>query len=981
MAEDPDATQDMDRSEGEALARALKQDGAGGIRTRQARAAAKAALFDKPVEVTKVDRYLVLGVLGAGAMGTVYAAYDPKLDRKVALKVLTADRVPDDDGTGSRGARETMVREAQALAQLRHPNVVQVYDAGPFEDQVYLTMELVEGKTLRAWFESDAAHGWEACVRMLMQAGRGLAAVHAAGLVHRDFKPDNVLIGKDGVARVADFGLARPDVKPTVEALQTTSGAEDSHETSAAGTPAYLAPERVLGISADARSDQFSFCVALFEALAGQRPFSNTAVLTGEYSPDARAKLPPELPSWLARALDRGLEPEPDARHASMDALLDALEAGLREDELRNRRRASARRLGLGLCVMGAIAAGAFGVSRIDRNARVTRCEAAATELDALWPDREQAVYEGIRASGLGYAEDTVSRLGPLLEAWADEWQTTRHDTCMAASIEHTLPAELSARAASCLDLRRAELEGLLDLLASGDRQAIEHAVTSVAGLPPAGACADRRALERGSWPSPDQRDEVLETRKHLAAAAALEWAGKHEDARERAQAALTRAEALGWAPLVASAKLQLGSLEREAGNYEAAQTGLEDAFFSARRAGADDVAAAAATQLSSAVGVGLGKPEAGLQWGKHAQVLLDEVEAGPRLRASLDRGLGGIQATAFDLDEAMARYQSAVDRLERAYGPEHPDVATTLGGLATVHRKLGHFDEAQALNKRVLEITERAFGPNHPAVSDALNNLAAAYLGAGDTAQAGPLFERSIANLEASFGADHSRLANPLDNLAKVKEAQEKPAEARALYERSLRISEQSLGHEHPRLGRTLSDLGTLVATEGDLEGARVLLERSYAVIEKAYGPDHPDAATTLSNLGVLYQWTGELEKAYDAQRRALLATEKKLGPDHLLLAGPLYNLGSLALDMKRPREAVPYFERCLSIMEAHEGEQDHEGSAMFMLARSLIEAGGDKRRALELAREAKRRFEIKPPPNPADRERLDELLAKYER
>ena len=316
--------------------------------------AARAALFQRQTEVTKIDRYFVLGHVGSGAMGTVFAAYDPKLDRKVALKVLSPEPPSTNGGTEPGSARETFVREARALAQVRHPNVVQVYDAGPFEDRVFLTMELVEGQTLRAWFEDDVARSWEDSLRMLVQAGRGLAAVHAAGLVHRDFKPDNVLIGGDGVARVADFGLARPDVQRATDSLETTRNAGDSHKTSAAGTPAYLAPERISGIPADARSDQFSFCVATFEGLSGKRPFSTHAILTGDYEPKRRTTLPPRLPAWLARALDRGLEPDPQARHASMDELLDALEAGLATDELGRRRRASLRQLGVGAVDRGA---------------------------------------------------------------------------------------------------------------------------------------------------------------------------------------------------------------------------------------------------------------------------------------------------------------------------------------------------------------------------------------------------------------------------------------------------------------------------------------------------------------------------------------------------------------------------------------------------------------------------------------------------
>ena len=970
-------TRSVDQTPGKALARALKRDRAAGLQTRKARAATKAALFDRREEITRVDRYLVLGRVGAGAMGTVFAAYDPRLDRRVALKVLTAEAAAVAEDATSVEGRETLVQEARALAQVRHPNVVEVYDAGSFGDQVYLTMELVEGETLRSWFAREEGRTWQTLLRVLIDAGRGLAAVHAAGFVHRDFKPDNVLIGTDGVARVADFGLARRGIKELPDRLETGEAGADSHETSAAGTPAYLAPERALGKPADACSDQFSFCVTVFEGLAGERPFP--AIAARDY--ERRVELPAGLPSWLVDAVVRGLEPDPSDRHASMDELLDAFEAGLAASELRVRRRALAQRWGIALGLAGAIAAGVVGVRRIERDARISECEVAADHVAALWPGRAKEVSEGITASKLSYASETIEKLEPRLAAWAEQWQQTRYDVCLASSVDNTMSPRLQARATGCLDLRHVEVETLLDLLASGDTQAIEHAVTYISGASTPGRCADRDTLERETWPSPEQWDAVFVVRKDLRSAASLEWAGKYEAARQRASNALVRAEALGWAPLVARAKLQLGSLERAAGNYEAAQDRLEDAFFSARRAGADGLAAAAATQLTSTVGVRLGKPEAGLQWGKHAEVLLDQSEAGARLRASLDRGLGSIHATAFDLEKAKARYESAVERLEDAFGPEHPDVATTLGGLATVNRKMGRYPEAKSLQARVVEITERGFGARHPSVSDALNNLAAAHMGAGELDAAGPLLERSLQIREAAFGPEHSGLASTLDNLAKVREAQGNAGEARALYDRSLRILETAFGPDNPRVGRTLSDLGTLVATEGDLEEAQRLFERAYAIVEKAYGPEHPDAAGPLSNLGVIHQLKGNLEEALEMQSAALVAMEKKLGPDHILLTGPLYNLGSLALDMDRPAEAVPSFERCVAINEAHAGEQEYEGSALFMLAKSLLQAGGDRERALGLARDAKARFATHPPPNPEDRGRLDELLAEYDR
>jgi serine/threonine protein kinase len=222
-------------------------------------------------------------------MGEVYAAHDSQLDRKVALKLLRAD--PDEDDP--EHLRIRLLREAQAMARLSHPNVVAIYDVGTFKDHVFIAMEHVSGRTLRRWL-AESPRPWREIVAHFIEAGRGLAAAHAAQVLHRDFKPENVLVGTDGRIRVLDFGLARanerdPDSTEIELASLTVSKAKQlaldvSHTGAMVGTPAYMAPEQLLGQAIDARADQFSFAVSLYEALYGERPFAgeNLSVLMGE---------------------------------------------------------------------------------------------------------------------------------------------------------------------------------------------------------------------------------------------------------------------------------------------------------------------------------------------------------------------------------------------------------------------------------------------------------------------------------------------------------------------------------------------------------------------------------------------------------------------------------------------------------------------------------------------------------------------------
>jgi serine/threonine protein kinase/dipeptidyl aminopeptidase/acylaminoacyl peptidase len=300
----------------------------------------------EPPHPATIDRYKILDCLGKGGMGVVYAAHDPELDRRIALKLVRVDR------GGTDVLRQRLVREAQAMARVQHPNVLAVYDAGVVEDQVFIAMELVDGSTLSAW-QRAAPRAWREIVQHFVLAGRGLQAAHAAGLVHRDFKPDNVLVGKDGRVRVCDFGLALPTAPGDPAAQREPAGGGEAPsrftQTGAlVGTPAYMAPEQLRGELADVRSDQFSFCVALYEALAGVRPFAehgpsllsaieagppglpmHTARDAERAAASGTGRARPRVPPAVHRAVVRGLAAAPSQRWPTMEALLAELERAL----------------------------------------------------------------------------------------------------------------------------------------------------------------------------------------------------------------------------------------------------------------------------------------------------------------------------------------------------------------------------------------------------------------------------------------------------------------------------------------------------------------------------------------------------------------------------------------------------------------------------------------------------------------------------
>ena len=308
-----------------------------------------------------VGRYVILSRVGQGGMGVVYAAYDPDLDRKVALKLMLAEFSAGPEG------RAQLLREAQAMAQVAHPNVVTVHDVGALGERVWVALEFVDGQTLSSWLRS-AAQGWREVLAMFLHAGQGLVAVHEAGLVHRDLKPDNIMIGRDGRVRIMDFGLARrtrgaaadPSLSVVAHRLDARVEATLTHAGRVIGTPLYMAPEQWQDGETDARTDQFALCVALWGALYRAHPFEHStllklagAVIEGKLEePPASAR----VPRWLHRILARGLEREPARRWDSVSDLLDALRKGQAQARI--------RRLGVGLVGLALLAGGLFAWQR-----------------------------------------------------------------------------------------------------------------------------------------------------------------------------------------------------------------------------------------------------------------------------------------------------------------------------------------------------------------------------------------------------------------------------------------------------------------------------------------------------------------------------------------------------------------------------------------------------------------------------------------
>jgi eukaryotic-like serine/threonine-protein kinase len=810
-------------------------------------ASGRAKRTNEDLQLTRIDHYVLLHRLGQGGMGVVYAAYDETLDRKVAIKLLRS----------GAHSQPRLVREARAMARVSHPNVVQVYEVGEFEGAPFIAMEFVDGQTLGAWLA--AAPRTQAKILAVFEAaGRGLVAAHATGLVHRDFKPDNVMVSRDGRVSVMDFGLARgqgPGHEPGPEPLEQLEQLRQGHaqlrpsqltKTGVLmGTPAYMAPEQFLGDEAGTQADQFSFCVAVWEALCGNRPFAGTSLVALQDAVNSgRFKDPQgrELPGWLRKVLMRGLAPAPADRWPSMTELLAAL-----SDDPTTRRRWIGLTAAALLVIVGGGSWGSAGLERRraaaiadQRAAAIASCERHGSDLrDAAWTDQTQARLAEVFASAkLPFARDAWQRTQAQLDAYARAWSQLRTQVCVEVEVDGARDLRSATRVLACLDERRAVFEALLDAWSEADEERVTRAPAAAAELPLVSMCLDENWLAQQVPPPEDEatRAAVTKLRTRLEYVAALDLAADYARALERASAVLTEAEALGWAPLEVEARFVVGDLQEQRGEFEAARISLRRTLFEAGEIGHDLVVLRAASKLSWVVGVRLFDVEEGLVWAELAEMFVERTGLGDTVHdATLLNATATLQLRGGDDEAARRNYQHALEIRARELGPAHPLVAATLNNLGLIELSLGHEDAALDAMRRALAIRRSALGSAHPDVAGSLNNLAIVLQKHDAHAEALVASREALAILEAALGPTHPSLGSSLSNMGVIQQALGSYEDALVSHRRGLEIKQAALGPDHALVALSLANLGETQRLLGQLEDARASLELGLAVRDQA--------------------------------------------------------------------------------------------------------------------------------------------------
>ena len=655
----------------------------------------------------RLGRFTILERIGAGNMGVVFTAYDDVLDRKIAVKVLRG---------GGEGASLRLLREAQAMARVAHPNVVTVHEVGTSLDQVYVAMEFIRGVTLQVW-QREPGRAWTDIVDAYAQAGRGLQAAHAAGLIHRDFKPANAMIDADGRVRVLDFGLVRSQIElqqPLTDASASRHlmSVQLTQAGDVLGTPAYMSPEQIRGLEIGPAADQFSLCVSLYEGLYGALPFAGDS-FAALFRSIQRHRLPDpprnsKVPTWLRAVLLRGLHPVPEDRYPSIAALLRALGAGS----------ANRRRVGVGVGV-GAVAAAALVGFLAARAQGPELCGGAEARLRGVWgPEQRVAVERSLSAAGPAFAAEVAPQVLRELESYVGAWTVAHRDACMAHS-RGEQSDQLLDRRMVCLEQRKAALAAAVGVLSEKDEEVAREALRVVHDLPAIDRCNDATVLAAEVDPPTDPAmvAAVAEVRSELARAETLAHAGKVAEAMALAEAAVQAAMRSGYRPVEAEALLAHSSLAANTqGLANENDQRAYQAMLIAIDRGMDEVAAEAAALR---VFVRAGNDDtvtSALDDAPLAEALAGRLPRPEAMLGLLANNIGTVHLRLDRPADAQRAFELALARRSAALDADDPELANTLANLAMVEpagpRREAHLQQGIA-------ILSKTFGPGHPRTLD----------------------------------------------------------------------------------------------------------------------------------------------------------------------------------------------------------------------------------------------------------------------
>ncbi len=807
--------------------------------------------FDDTTMADRVGRYVLRRVLGRGGMGVVYEAVDPELRRDVAIKVLR---------TSLGGESMRLLHEAQAMAKVSHPNVVGVHDVGRDGDRIFIVMDLVKGGSLRRWLACEPRSTAE-IVSAFAQVAEGLRAAHEAGLVHRDFKAENVFVDEEGRVLVGDFGLA-------------ISG-ESQGRSASEGTLATMAPEQRRGESVDARSDQYSYCLvfdgALAEAAAGKD----------------------RVPRWLKKILARGMSELPADRYPSMSALVEALERGKRRA-----RRWSMAAFGIVLGCVGLVAA----TFARERRPVHPLCEGESAAASVWNADASRRIEGAFDTTGSPLAPSAWERTRATLDTYGRTWTEARARAC-------TSPTQGSASDGPrrCLAGRLELFRAVAGTLEHADAPMLEQVPSMLHLLPDVGACEDARETAQSVEPPSNKARVVDAVRTELARAAATIAAGRYRRGLELAEAASRSARATEFLPVEAEAHLLVGTAYGRLGQTLDAERALEHAVSAASASGAIPVTVRAWVQLMHFVGFEGKRHEDGFRWSEYAKAALDTMP--PAYDVAVER-MAWHRAMLLDAKrygEALALAREELALVELKLGPNHPSAAHALDGIAG--GLVGQCRPADAMvpQEKACALLASELGDGHPQLALCLGNLASLHAALGDHTRALALKRKALAMFSSLPGHPNHvamaqrNLVRSLLELGSLDEAAEELAVA------------SSLSHEASDETTIFLLRGEWKRRRGELESAREDFETAVRRTTDASPARRIDPLLMLAETERgLRRWASASVHAGDALELAVSA----FGDASCRLVEPLQTKAAVLLDMDQRTAALPLAEKAAALL-----------------------------------------------------------------
>jgi tetratricopeptide (TPR) repeat protein/predicted Ser/Thr protein kinase len=846
-----------------------------------------------------IGRYRVTGYIGRGGMGMVLSAQDTELKRAVALKLLHPGALGDK-------ARTRIEREAQAMAKLSHPNVVTVYEVGRAGEQPFIAMELVGGVTLREWLRAEK-RAWRKTLEMVISAGRGLAAAHSAGLVHRDFKPENVLVGADERPRVTDFGLVASTTAER-EAVEAGEGYSVM-----GGTPPYMPPEQWTGGEIDARADQFAFAVTCWEALWGQRPFpAKDMIATEKQGPKgepARIRSRRGVPRRVEAALRRALQADREARWPELNELLDRLQRVVRD------RRATIA--GIALVPVAAVAVFAF---RAGAGTAESPCRDADTGLGDLWsPAQQRALAGAFAARPESYARDAWADVQRTIDAWVADYRGLRTQTCETRRSRAPGGVPIAIARDRCLDRRRDELSALLGALAKPDTTTVQYARAAAHGLARPISCVTGQSDGSATAEPPlASRDALGSLRARLTDASTKRLLGKPIEAVAIAEPAAKEAQTLGWTPLIAVSQLEL------ARSLQAANRNEEGERAHARAALEADAAQDDETRFEAMIGLAV----AGMDHSRYDEAgrAIESARMIARRLPSDDRRLVVLEiqesTLAFwrgEYDTCVTRGKATMARIATVLGANAIEGASLMNKVAHCQFKMAQGEDAEASMKEALRIAETAVGREHPITADIV--FALGYAAA----------------------------------------AQNRIDEALAYFREALAIRERVLGADNAVVGVSHTGVGDLLAYMGRFDEAKESYQRAIEILVPAWGADSPAVAIAEKGLGAV----SFDSRAYaDAERHfgnalAILRVKRPPGHDETTYSVMMVGRSMLA---QGKRDSIGVLQEAVTAYDAMSGVRPSSAAlARFHLGLAQLQFG-DRARGLALVKAGCAQIEAAP-------------------